>query len=449
MTGPTDAHRILAAWEGFAAGDNDVSSVPAAILRSWYRSRDRYLGQAAPLRACDQADTPFAQSVALAQLGGIAATLGERTDGVLTAVTDPEGRILGAWGNPAVLRRATDSNLAPLLRWVERATDSEDSGTTSDEASSVTVDEPRHWFVGLPGWACRDIAVRDPLTDEPIGVLSVARWHGGLPDVDTPLEQLVAPVRELLVQLAVQAGIDLVEAFNRIALTTTDPVLALDIGGNVVIANEPARRCNAELPGEPSLHPARRRQTESGELRQVARESLGRARLDPHWTGTSQLSILPSEHRPFAIQPIAVANQLIGIVLRTTDAPGGEPVSNVAQHPTPKICNRIVGLQDGRIVVLQPQEIRYAEADKHAVWLVTDRGRLRAAHRGLDNTEHELAPFGFLRIHRSYLVNVRRIREIENGFGNGTFTVSTQHHGREALPVARRHAARLREQLGI
>lgn len=468
MTGPTEVHgsssgqsgagsvpwpwseqdrHTLAAWQQFAAGDNDESSVAAAILRSWHRGRDRY-SDGPREEHPHWADTPRWHTVALTQLGGIAATLSERFDGTLTAVTDAEGRVLGTWGNPAMLRRATDGNL-PLPCWARGTASTNGMDTETGETSSRRADEPRHRSASSSDWACRRTAVCDPLTDELIGALSVARWKRGLAEVDTCLEQLVAPVHELLVQLAVQAGLNLVDAFDRVAHSTTDPVLALDIGGNVVIANEQAHRCDAELPIAASLHPAQRRRPESAELRQVVWESLARARLDPDWIGTCQLSILPTEHRPFTLQPIAVAHQLIGIVLRTADAPSGEPVGNFPEHPEPKICNRIMGLQDSRIIVLQPQEIRYAQADKHAVWLVTDRGRLRAAHRGLDNTEHELSPFGFLRIHRSYLVNVRRIREIEQGFGNGTFTVSTQHHGREALPVARRHAARLREQLGI
>jgi DNA-binding LytR/AlgR family response regulator len=82
------------------------------------------------------------------------------------------------------------------------------------------------------------------------------------------------------------------------------------------------------------------------------------------------------------------------------------------------------------------------------VWLTSDAGRLLAATRGLDHLELQLAGRGFLRVHRRFLVNLGRVREIEQGF-KGTLSVTTDTHTHETVPVARRHASQLRQALGM
>jgi DNA-binding LytR/AlgR family response regulator len=129
---------------------------------------------------------------------------------------------------------------------------------------------------------------------------------------------------------------------------------------------------------------------------------------------------------------------VIGLILGDEGTADGETISAQAQAPSgPEIPSRIVGVRDGRALLLSPIEIRYAEARRHDVWLATDRGWLRAATHGLDNVVEELTKFGFLRIHRSYVVNIARICEIEH-HGKGVLTLSTDPRRQEALPVSRR-----------
>jgi DNA-binding LytR/AlgR family response regulator len=99
-------------------------------------------------------------------------------------------------------------------------------------------------------------------------------------------------------------------------------------------------------------------------------------------------------------------------------------------------------------VLLDPREIRYAETDHDNVWLVTDQGRLLAAVRGLDRLEQGLTGRGFLRVHRRFLVNLGRVREIEPGF-KGALFLATDTRSHETVPVARRHVPRVRQALGL
>jgi DNA-binding LytR/AlgR family response regulator len=105
-------------------------------------------------------------------------------------------------------------------------------------------------------------------------------------------------------------------------------------------------------------------------------------------------------------------------------------------------------MRDDRWVLLDPREIRFAEADRNHVWLTSDQGRLLAAARGLDHLEQQLEDKGFLRVHRRFLVNLGRVREVEQGF-NGTLFLATDPPARELVPVARRQAPQLRQALGF
>jgi DNA-binding LytR/AlgR family response regulator len=82
------------------------------------------------------------------------------------------------------------------------------------------------------------------------------------------------------------------------------------------------------------------------------------------------------------------------------------------------------------------------------VWLSTDQGRLRAASLSLDKLDSELADVGFLRVHRRYVVNLSRIREIERGL-KGELSLVMDDPTNEMVPVSRRNAPVVRRALDI
>jgi DNA-binding LytR/AlgR family response regulator len=145
-------------------------------------------------------------------------------------------------------------------------------------------------------------------------------------------------------------------------------------------------------------------------------------------------------------------SQVIGSLLAfgSSDGPGSPELDDpdpavVDPQPLP---SRVVALRDDRWVLLDPREIRYAETDHDNVWLATDQGRLLAAVRGLDRLEQELAGRGFLRVHRRFLVNLGRVREVEQGF-KGALFLATGTRSHETVPVARRHVPQVRAALGL
>lgn len=147
----------------------------------------------------------------------------------------------------------------------------------------------------------------------------------------------------------------------------------------------------------------------------------------------------------------AVGTGLVGSTLCRSEG-GCRAGPEVDPAPRENCCGghgRIAAaLADGSVLLLEPHEIRFAEADRHSVWLATDYGRFRAATKGIDNLERELARHGFARVHRSFLVNPERVRRVDHR-GHGMITLSTDHRRVEAIPVSRRFTREVRALFGV
>jgi hypothetical protein len=112
----------------------------------------------------------------------------------------------------------------------------------------------------------------------------------------------------------------------------------------------------------------------------------------------------------------------------------------------PVVPGRIVGQRAGRTIVLPVDAVHVVELEGGLVWLGTTDGRLRAAARGLDALEARLAPAGFLRVSRTAIVNLHRVREIAPAFKGGVWVVTD---GGATVAVSRRRVPALRAALGL
>ena len=130
----------------------------------------------------------------------------------------------------------------------------------------------------------------------------------------------------------------------------------------------------------PALDPAVRWQPGLN-LEGLARHAIKEARRDYGWVGSTQIvTELTSEPCRITLRPVFLADQPIG-----TLALFGSELGDAMEHERPEpVLNRparVVGVSGDRMVLLRRPEVRYAEADGNAVWLITDEGRLQAAVR--------------------------------------------------------------------
>lgn len=121
-----------------------------------------------------------------------------------------------------------------------------------------------------------------------------------------------------------------------------------------------------------------------------------------------------------------------------------ETASALGASLRPKPLQRIVvRADDGTIQVIPLARVDYIEAADDAIVIVTGDKKLRK-QQPIGELAAELDPDRFVRIHRSYLLNVERLEKIEPYAKDSR--VAILRDGRR-LPVSRSGYARLRELL--
>ena len=105
---------------------------------------------------------------------------------------------------------------------------------------------------------------------------------------------------------------------------------------------------------------------------------------------------------------------------------------------------RLIIKADGRITFLNTLEIDWIEADDKYVHLHTTKGK-RMVRQTLSAMEAQLDPAKFLRIHRSAIVNIERIKELQPLF-NGEHSLHLENGTK--LTVSRSYKDKLFERLG-
>jgi DNA-binding LytR/AlgR family response regulator len=102
---------------------------------------------------------------------------------------------------------------------------------------------------------------------------------------------------------------------------------------------------------------------------------------------------------------------------------------------------------DDRRMLVRISEIRMVQANGHVVLATLDDKELR--FRGsLAECAARIEPFGFLRVHRSYLVNPEHVVEIEPFFG-GTYVLRLDDRRRSEAPVSRGFMPAVRKAFGL
>ncbi|SFS74091.1 DNA-binding protein [Saccharopolyspora flava] len=445
---------VYGAWERFVQGEDDIRGVRPEVAISWHRCRDQYRVdpglKEAPI-AVAEVDHTLEHDVVFADLGFRAASVAHEVANVggIVTVTDATGRVLAEWGDPATRKLAADANLATWFCWSEQATGTNGMGTALETHTPVMIRGAEHWCQAFHEWTCAGVAVRDVVTKDPIAVLNISCWRGDLPSpAGAWLANAATRTQATLRQRAQDGSAELIAAFNHARSRAGVSLAAVDPAGRVVIADDTA----SVLLGVPSCTPAKdpavRWNPGLPEFISAARYAAKQASRNPDWVGSTQLfTHLSDEPTPVTMHPVFLAGHLVGNLVffgvsEGEQLPRGE---GAHQHGPPQ---RIVGTRENRMVLLRLPEISFAESDGNDVWLTTDQGKLRAASGGLDKLESEQGDAGFLRVHRRYVVNLGRIREVERRF-KGELVLVMDDDENTMVPVSRRNAPAVRRALDI
>lgn len=129
--------------------------------------------------------------------------------------------------------------------------------------------------------------------------------------------------------------------------------------------------------------------------------------------------------------------------LGTPDADEPAPVTTPVAPPQE---SRIAVQRNGRTVLIDPGTIVYASASRGYSYLKLADDRVLTTYT-LAELERRLG-HRFFRSHRSYLVNLRHVRELMSDYQGGLVLVMDDAE-RSRVEVSRRQAAALRRALGI
>ncbi|KOS66370.1 ABC transporter ATP-binding protein [Lysinibacillus contaminans] len=113
----------------------------------------------------------------------------------------------------------------------------------------------------------------------------------------------------------------------------------------------------------------------------------------------------------------------------------------------PILLDKIPTKKNDKIILFNPPEIDYIESVEGIVSVYV-AGEAFPCTLSLNDLEQKLTPFGFFRSHRSYIVNLQKVREIITWTRN-SYSLALNSTEKTVVPLSKNKLADLKEILGI
>src|ERR1700722_11101733 len=125
-----------------------------------------------------------------------------------------------------------------------------------------------------------------------------------------------------------------------------------------------------------------------------------------------------------------------------------EPAALATSPRANPAFNRLLLRSGARNLIVDPQELIYASIDSGVITLVTAQVEGKSSFRTLAELLGTLDPDLFWRAHRSFVVNINRIREVVPWF-KSTYQLKMDDKKGSEIPVSRMQSRKLREMLNL
>jgi two-component system LytT family response regulator len=139
------------------------------------------------------------------------------------------------------------------------------------------------------------------------------------------------------------------------------------------------------------------------------------------------------------------ASALASLAGGAAAAAASAPAANGSAGANGRYASRILVKQDGRMFFVKTTEIDWIEADRNYVRLHVGKTAHTIRER-ISHLEETLDPRLFARIHRSTIVNLNRVREMQQWF-SGDYVVILEDGTR--LRLSRHYRDRVEKQVGV
>ncbi len=127
---------------------------------------------------------------------------------------------------------------------------------------------------------------------------------------------------------------------------------------------------------------------------------------------------------------------------------GLEPALSYPAEPAVKQINKLWAVRDEEVgVLLDFKDILWFEADDKRVFVQSHNEDKLLVRYTMRELEERLTPYHFARTHKSYLVNLEHVREIEPWF-SGTYLLRLGDAAKSKVPLSRQFAKNLKDLMG-
>lgn len=118
--------------------------------------------------------------------------------------------------------------------------------------------------------------------------------------------------------------------------------------------------------------------------------------------------------KPFDERDLQVAIEIAFSRFEQRENTHDEPTQSASETKDNFLVNQQLFVRHkNKLIRLQPEQILYAEASSNYTQIVTiENTYIVSSHLAI--IEQKLAPFGFLRVHRSFVINVKHIESVED-----------------------------------
>jgi two-component system response regulator LytT len=156
--------------------------------------------------------------------------------------------------------------------------------------------------------------------------------------------------------------------------------------------------------------------------------------------------------KPFTLErikkAISKAAKTLNLHPEKVAASGGvEPVRTAPISESPEFARKICLYQGEKIIPVAAKNILYAKIDEREIAVRTTEGSYGTKFT-LNELESRLAMHGFIRVHRSALVNINHVREVIPWF-NGSYKLIMNDRERTEILVSRYNAKEVKNYFNL
>jgi two-component system LytT family response regulator/two-component system response regulator LytT len=157
----------------------------------------------------------------------------------------------------------------------------------------------------------------------------------------------------------------------------------------------------------------------------------------------------------YLLKPIARPRLEKAVARVRRELEGSEPAAQkldrlvqlVEERPLPQKTKLLVK-SGGRLVLVNSDDIIYASIEDGVITIVTRDLEGQSNFRTVEELQGNLDPNTFWRVHRSFLVNINRIKEVVPWF-KSSYQLKMDDRKQTEIPVSRAQTKRLRELLNL